>query len=265
MGWGALGALGGNAITGIIAANSAKKAAEISAKASEENTQKQIDWYREMANNAHQMEVEDLRKAGLNPILSAGGSTAGAIASNGISPQMPDTSGYAQSGKALAEGLQGAFGNIMDLARLKNETKIADSQENVNTAIAEKNIEETKWIEPQARQSIEESGTRMALNKANSAEAASRIDKNEKEMQLVEQQIVMNQIEQGIKEIEAEINKSPFGKTMAYIDKLAQTIGNIGAAGQQYVNAISTLKNAKNKEELSQNLKNLKNGFRRIK
>lgn len=128
MGWGAIAALGGNAVTSLIAANSAKKAAEISANASAENTQKQIDWYREMANNAHQMEVEDLRKAGLNPILSAGGSTAGAIASNGISPQMPDTSGYAQSGAVLAQGIQSGLQFMNDTKRVQNETKLAQAE-----------------------------------------------------------------------------------------------------------------------------------------
>lgn len=47
--------------------------------------QKNRDWQERMAKNAHQYEVEDLIKAGLNPVLSAGGQGAfvgsGAVAS----------------------------------------------------------------------------------------------------------------------------------------------------------------------------------------
>lgn len=38
------------------------------------------EFQKEMAQNAHQWEIQDLEKAGLNPILSTNGSTAGAIA-----------------------------------------------------------------------------------------------------------------------------------------------------------------------------------------
>lgn len=53
----------------------------LSNRASAKSAAKSIGFQREMAQNAHQYEVADLRKAGLNPILSAGGS--GARASGG--------------------------------------------------------------------------------------------------------------------------------------------------------------------------------------
>lgn len=56
----------------------------LSNSASAKAARKSIAFQREMAQNAHQYEVEDLRKAGLNPILSAMG--RGASASGGAMP-----------------------------------------------------------------------------------------------------------------------------------------------------------------------------------
>lgn len=71
-----------SAIGGVASALMGKKAAEAA-------TQKQVNWERERATHAHQWEVEDLKAAGLNPILSANqGATTG-----GISAPVPDYSG----------------------------------------------------------------------------------------------------------------------------------------------------------------------------
>lgn len=71
----------------------------ISAAAAKEMQKRQIEWERERAKSAHQWEVEDLKAAGLNPILSAGGS--GAVTS-GISAPQVDTSGIRDVGEALS-------------------------------------------------------------------------------------------------------------------------------------------------------------------
>lgn len=93
---------------------------------SAQEAQKNRDWQTEMSNTAHQREVEDLIKAGINPILSANG---GAYTGSGATGQAFSSSGAQGSVDTSASGvLSGLVNNIissatnMRIAQLYNET-----------------------------------------------------------------------------------------------------------------------------------------------
>lgn len=90
------------------------------ADASSAVNQQQIDWQREAMQNRHQWEVEDLRKAGLNPILSAnaGASTGGA----GFHPQVPD---YMSAYNAATQNAVNALKSIADIENTEANTHVA--------------------------------------------------------------------------------------------------------------------------------------------
>lgn len=74
MGWDLAAAIGGNAVANLLGGSRSRRDAE-----------RQMGWQERMSSSAHQREVTDLKAAGLNPILSAGGT--GASSSGGAMPE----------------------------------------------------------------------------------------------------------------------------------------------------------------------------------
>ena len=101
-------------------------------RAADKATDKQIAWERERAKNAHQWEVNDLKAAGLNPILSAGGE--GAV-TGGIDAKMGDYSGVMNAGT-------NAIGAIQQIASAKKANADAEKQkqETLGVATANENL-----------------------------------------------------------------------------------------------------------------------------
>lgn len=98
--------------------------AQKQASAADAANDKQIAWQREAMQNRHQWEVEDLRKAGLNPILSAnaGASTGGA----GFHPSVPD---YMSAYNNSVVNAVNALKAIADIENTEQNTRVAYATE----------------------------------------------------------------------------------------------------------------------------------------
>lgn len=133
---------GGSIIGGALSAAGSIFGANASADATEEAVKRQIEWERERATHAHQWEIQDLKAAGLNPILSAGGSGA---TTGGISAPIPDTSGYAEAGNKFFSALQSQSQTELNKA---NTAKTGAEVSNI-TADTENKLEQNALIKAQ--------------------------------------------------------------------------------------------------------------------
>lgn len=164
MGVAAGGQVLGNVVGGLMGASAADSA---NAKRWE---QQMFDyWWREkQAQSAHQYEVADLRKAGLNPVLSANG---GASIPGASSSQV----GEANPGSGVGPGLGAGINSAMAVKGLENSTKSTDAQAQAATSAASASDASAKLS--LARAQTEISNNKLVKNRADSAEVEAKLDK----------------------------------------------------------------------------------------
>ena len=141
MGWGAFaGAVAGALISnkGSSDKNKAQKEAAVGTSAfNAAEAKKNRDFQERMSSTAHQRQVEDLRKAGINPILSAkygGSSTPTGSAAQGVMPQIVDE-------------WTPAVNSAMSVMQTSSNVDLQQSQTEVNEVQVDKVIQEIKNLQ----------------------------------------------------------------------------------------------------------------------
>lgn len=138
-----------NSVTG--ASHSAKQSMKYSSYLQAQNYANQ----KEAMKNAHQWEVEDLKKAGLNPILSAGGTGASAGGVGG---------GSSVGMQAGTGGLSDLINSAGGLLKLSSEIDNLDKDTELKGAVTGKTNKE-----------VQEVNSRTELNNAKLKEVASNV------------------------------------------------------------------------------------------
>lgn len=181
------------------------------ARSTSQSTTRSVKFQREMAKNKYQYLVNDLKAAGLNPILAAQSASAGpAGASAPVIPYMNPM------GEAVQTGVD-TYSTATQVQKMKQETKA------ISIGI-DKMMEEMHLIAEHV--STEDYRQKLLRSEKELVDAQKGLTENNTEQAGLAIKGMVEELKQ-LKNV-GEVSESEFGRIMTYVDRVARYIPGLG-------------------------------------